>query len=668
MHADGSLDLDVLRCLVDFHVQEGTDAIVVVGTTGESPTVDVDEHHELIRVVVEHAAGRIPVIAGTGANSTAEAIEMTRFAHEVGADAALSVAPYYNKPTQEGMYRHFRTIAEAVDIPVVLYNVPGRTVADLSNDTALRLAEIPNIVGIKDATGSIDRGSDLIARAPAGFAVYSGDDSSACALMLLGAQGNISVVANVAPRLMHEMCAAALKGDLAQARELNFRLLGLHRNLFCEANPIPVKWACHKLGLIGEGIRLPLTPLSPECHERVSVALRQAGLLDKTYLAFQEFPMKFAVSRLSVSLLSMVVAGCSNIGLESKKIDYKTASATRVPTLEVPPDLTSPTRDDRYLVPDTGGKGSATYSIYAAERTPEAKAQQQGDVLPKVDKVRFERDGSQRWLVVEEKPDLLWDQVKAFWQENGFVIKLEIPEAGIMETDWAENRANIGDDLLRNLLGKVIDSLYSTAERDKFRTRFEPGSKPGTTEVYVSHRGMYETYVTEGKDETRWQPREPDPELEAEMLRRLMVGLGSEQKRAEVEIAAAKIKPLDRARLIRSGDGASMLEVQESFPRAWRRVGLALDRVGFTVEDRDRSKGLYFVRYVDPESDQKKSDGLLSKFAFWKGPAPIPKTQYRIFLNDDSGRTTVQVHSAEGVVDRSETSKKIIGLLYEQLK
>ena len=279
MHADGSLDLPRLRQLVDVHIDAGTDGIVVVGTTGESPTVDVEEHRELIRLVVEQSAGRIPVVAGTGANSTSEAIEMTRFAKAVGADAALSVVPYYNKPTQEGLYRHFRAIAEAVDIPVILYNVPGRTVADMSSETALRLAQIDNVVGIKDATGSIDRGCELIARAPAGFSIYSGDDATACALMLFGARGNISVVANAAPRLMHEMCAAALGGDLVRARELNFRLLGLHRQLFCEANPIPVKWACQQLGMIGEGIRLPLTPLSSECHERVRSALRQAGLL-----------------------------------------------------------------------------------------------------------------------------------------------------------------------------------------------------------------------------------------------------------------------------------------------------------------------------------------------------------------------------------------------------
>ncbi|SDI13793.1 4-hydroxy-tetrahydrodipicolinate synthase [Propionivibrio dicarboxylicus] len=280
MHEDGSLDLPGLRKLVDFHVQEGTDAIVVVGTTGESPTVDVDEHHELIKVVVEQTAGRIPVIAGTGANSTSEAIEMAEYAKVVGADATLSVVPYYNKPTQEGLYRHFKTIAEAVDIPVILYNVPGRTVADLSNETTLRLAQIPNIVGIKDATGNIDRGCELIARAPEGFSVYSGDDATACSLMLMGGKGNISVVANVAPRMMHEMCAAALAGDLATARALYFRMLGLNRQLFCEANPIPVKWACQQLGMMQEGgIRLPLSPLSPECHDRVRAALRQAGLL-----------------------------------------------------------------------------------------------------------------------------------------------------------------------------------------------------------------------------------------------------------------------------------------------------------------------------------------------------------------------------------------------------
>jgi 4-hydroxy-tetrahydrodipicolinate synthase len=280
MREDGSLDLDSLKKLIDFHVQEGTDGIVIVGTTGESPTVDVDEHETLIRVAVSHAAGRVPVIAGTGANSTAEAIELTRFAKEVGADAVLSVVPYYNKPTQEGLFRHFKAIAEAVDIPVILYNVPGRTVADLANDTALRLAEIPNIVGIKDATGNLERGADLIARAPKDFAIYSGDDASAVALMLLGGHGSISVTANVAPRLNHEMCVAAIAGDAHKARDAHFRLLGLHRHLFVEANPIPVKWACAQLGLIPNGIRLPLTPLTvPELQERVRGAMRQAGVL-----------------------------------------------------------------------------------------------------------------------------------------------------------------------------------------------------------------------------------------------------------------------------------------------------------------------------------------------------------------------------------------------------
>ncbi|WP_374327397.1 4-hydroxy-tetrahydrodipicolinate synthase [Azonexus sp.] len=278
MHEDGSLDFNALRNLVDFHVQEGSDGIVIVGTTGESPTVDVDEHCELIRVTVEHAAGRIPVIAGTGANSTAEAIELTRFAKKAGADMALSVVPYYNKPSQEGLYRHFKSIAEAVDLPVLLYNVPGRTVADMSNDTILRLAEVPGIIGVKDATGNMDRAYDLIQRAPEGFALYSGDDLSCVLSIMLGFHGNISVTANVAPRLMHEMCVAAAAGDVARAKEIHFRLLGLHRDLFCEANPIPVKWAVSRMGLMPEGIRLPLTPLAEAGQARVLAAMRQAGI------------------------------------------------------------------------------------------------------------------------------------------------------------------------------------------------------------------------------------------------------------------------------------------------------------------------------------------------------------------------------------------------------
>lgn len=278
MQEDGSLDFNRLRSLIDFHIAEGTDGIVVVGTTGESPTVNFDEHKEVIQVAVEHAAGRIPVIAGTGANSTAEAVELSASAKKAGAAASLSVVPYYNKPTQEGLYRHFRAIAESVDIPQILYNVPSRTVADIGNDTVLRLAQIPNIVGIKDATGNMERCSDLLRRAPDKFLVYSGDDASCLALMLLGGSGVISVTANVAPRLMHDMCAAALAGDLRQARSLNNRLIPLHQKLFVEANPIPVKWAAAQMGLVGMGIRLPLTPLASQYHETIREALREAGI------------------------------------------------------------------------------------------------------------------------------------------------------------------------------------------------------------------------------------------------------------------------------------------------------------------------------------------------------------------------------------------------------
>ncbi|MBS0498546.1 MAG: 4-hydroxy-tetrahydrodipicolinate synthase [Gammaproteobacteria bacterium] len=280
MDEEGGLDLDRFRALLDFHIDQGTDGVVVVGTTGESPTVDFEEHHLLMRTAVDHVAGRIPVIAGTGANSTREAIDLSIYAKNAGVDACLSVAPYYNKPTQEGLYQHFKAIAEAVDIPHILYNVPGRTVADIHNNTALRLAQIPNIVGIKDATGDIGRGSDLLQRAPSGFSIYSGDDVSGLAFLLLGGHGVISVTANVAPRMMHDMCAAAFAGDLNTARALNNKLLRLHIDLFVEANPIPVKWAVAQMGLIGPGIRLPLTPLSGQYHQLLREAMQSANIHD----------------------------------------------------------------------------------------------------------------------------------------------------------------------------------------------------------------------------------------------------------------------------------------------------------------------------------------------------------------------------------------------------
>ena len=279
MHEDGSVDYPTLRKLIDWHISEGTDCIGVVGTTGESPTVNVEEHCEIIRVSVEQAKGRVPIMAGCGANSTAEAIELTKFAKAVGADCQLQVVPYYNKPTQEGQYLHFKAIAEAVDLPMILYNVPGRSVADMLHDTVMRLALVPGIVGIKEATGNIERAQWLIREAPKGFAVYSGDDPTAVALMMCGGQGNISVSANLAPRLMHELCMAAMAGDRELAMEIQFKLLPLHKNLFVEANPIPVKWAMARMNLCGGTMRLPMTPLTQANETVVESALRATGLI-----------------------------------------------------------------------------------------------------------------------------------------------------------------------------------------------------------------------------------------------------------------------------------------------------------------------------------------------------------------------------------------------------
>jgi 4-hydroxy-tetrahydrodipicolinate synthase len=280
MLEDGSVDYPALRKLVDWHIAEGTDCIGVVGTTGESPTVNVEEHHEIIRVSVEQARGRVPIMAGCGANSTREAIELAKYAQKIGADCQLQVVPYYNKPTQEGQFQHFKAIAEATgDMPIVLYNVPGRTVADMAHDTVLRLSEVPGIVGIKEATGNIERAQWLIRDLPANFSVYSGDDPTAVALMLCGGKGNVSVTANVAPRAMHELCVAAVAGDARKAMEIQRRLMPLHRHLFVEANPIPLKWAMARMGLCGPTMRLPMTPLSQANVPVVEAALRASGLL-----------------------------------------------------------------------------------------------------------------------------------------------------------------------------------------------------------------------------------------------------------------------------------------------------------------------------------------------------------------------------------------------------
>ena len=367
---------------------------------------------------------------------------------------------------------------------------------------------------------------------------------------------------------------------------------------------------------------------------------------------------------LSCVAVIFALTACSSFEIPSKKVDYK--SAGKIKPLEVPPDLVRPSADDRFAVPDLNPKGAATYSAYNRDRSGPQATATDSNVLPKVSEARVERAGTQRWLVVKGDPAKLWPVVKDIWQETGFIVNVEMPEAGVMETDWAENRAKIPDGFIRNTLGKLLDSVYSTSERDKFRTRLERGTEPGTTEIYISHRGMEEVYTTNSKDETKWQPRPPDPELEAEMLRRLMVRFGVQEARAKAQIVA-KDNTAPRATYTR---GQGSLSLNEQFDRAWRRVGLALDRVGFTVEDRDRSKGLYFVRYIDPEVDNKSAEnkGWLSKLKFWGNSDKAKAEQYRILVKGDAGGAEVNVLNKEGVRDRSETAGRILSLLYEQLK
>jgi outer membrane protein assembly factor BamC len=373
------------------------------------------------------------------------------------------------------------------------------------------------------------------------------------------------------------------------------------------------------------------------------------------------------------ALVTLSVAGCGSMDmLKSKKIDYK--SAGTVPTLDVPPDLTAPTADTRYQVPDLNPRGSATYSAYHAERSENAGSGK-SDILSTESNVRIERAGSERWLIVNMPPEKVWPIVKDFWQENGFIINVEDPQNGIMETDWAENRAKIPQDMIRNLLGKVVDNLYSTPERDKFRTRLERTTNPpGGTEIYISHRGMVEVYTGSGYDAktTVWQPRPADPGLEAEMLSRLMERFGVAKAQAKAMLAEQS-QP-DRAKLSKAVDGSPILALADPFDRAWRRVGLALDRINFTVEDRNRAKGIYYVRYIDPQDDieTKQSTGFLSKLAFWrsskKTAANGDRYQIEVSENQAANGSDVRVLTDKGTQAKPETANRIFKLLLEQLK
>lgn len=365
-----------------------------------------------------------------------------------------------------------------------------------------------------------------------------------------------------------------------------------------------------------------------------------------------------------------LLAACSSIEIPSKKVDYK--SSGKLPPLEIPPDLTRPSADDRFTVPDINPKGTATFSAYSKDREGRPQVSSGGTtVLPEQGDARVERSGSQRWLVVKGDPAQVWPVVKEFWQEVGFIVNVELPEAGVMETDWAENRAKIDDGAVRRTLGRIFDTLYSTGERDKFRTRLERGAA-GTTEIYISHRGMEEVFTSREQEQTKWQPRKPDPDLEAEMLRRLMTRFGVQEARAKQQIATAAEAP--RASLAKQSGGGK-LTLNEQFDRAWRRVGLALDRVGFTVEDRDRSKGLYFVRYIDPETDVKTTpdkQGFIGRMVgglkFW-GNSPTKKNeQYQIVVREIDAGAEVNVLTKEGRQEVSATSDRILTLLYDQLK
>lgn len=364
---------------------------------------------------------------------------------------------------------------------------------------------------------------------------------------------------------------------------------------------------------------------------------------------------------LSAAVMGLLLAGC---GMTSTKTTDYRSQGGKIPSLEIPPDLTSPVADDRFVIPDAK---ATTFSTYNRER---GAAPTTGNVvLPKAENARIERAGEQRWLVVKTSPDRAWSTIREFWTENGFVLNRESPDTGIMETDWAENRAKIPNDLVRRTIGRLVDGMYESGLRDKFRTRLEPGAEAGTTDIYISHRGVEEVYTNPDKNSTGWQPRPSDKELEAEMLARLMVKFGfGQDKAATVTAATAGAATVARAAYDKNKGGS--LKVNEPFDRAWRRVGLALDRVGFTVEDRDRSKGLFFVRYIDPEADAKSGQekGFLDKLAFWRKDDPATRPLYRVHVSEAAGISDVVVQGADGKPENTATAKRILGLLLEQLQ
>ena len=368
--------------------------------------------------------------------------------------------------------------------------------------------------------------------------------------------------------------------------------------------------------------------------------------------------------RAAVAIAVAALAGCGSVAsYDSTRTEYKTAS--KLPPLDIPPELTSPARDERHDIPDASPGGTATFSAYSAGRSSAPKPGATG-ILPIVDKIKLERSGSERWLVVPEPPEKVWPKVKEFWQETGFLVKVERPEAGILETDWAEDRSRIPEEGIRGLISKLGEGFYSSGQRDKYRTRLERGFQPDTTEIFISHRGLTEIYVNPTRDNvtTVWQPRPADPGLEAEFLRRMMMRFGMDEALAKSELAA--LKKEERARIVVGQGGGSAIELAEPFDRAWRRVGLVLDRAGFTVEDRNRSQGYYFVRYVDPEADVQK-EGFLSKLAFWRS-APDPKAaQYRVLVKDRSASSEILVLNKEGGPDPSETARRILSLLHQHL-
>ena len=632
MSVDGSVDEEALAALLEFHIDAGTDAIVAVGTTGESATLSVPEHAQVIELVVNLVGKRIPVIAGTGANATAEAVELTRHAKDAGADACLLVTPYYNKPTQLGLFEHFRTIANAVAIPQILYNVPGRTALDMQVDTTARLSRIGNIVGIKEALGEVSRIRELLAACDPGFMVVTGDDATAMESMLAGGHGDISVTANVVPQQMHAMCMAAMAGDRSAAEAIEADVADLHVALFHESNPIPVKWALQQMGHIKAGMRLPLTPLDAQFHASVRAALKKAGgpmivqlLPEVMTSSMLIWPIARPENRSAVmprvrrvllmGLTLAVGSGCASVYQPNSPDVAYSSEASAARQLQVPPDLTDVSDGEQFVLP---GSGNASVS--------------RNTLLPEFSSVRFVRQAGQSWLEVDRPPEELWPRLLAFARKERYRIEQTEPVSGVIVTQWRPKSDAQTGGLLKNLLG-------SSADFTRMAFRLE---RSGTGARLFARSQAADKSVVTVEQSLAWPVESHDPENTSALLARLLVFLGIDEQRSNGILDEAQANGVLNDAEIQTTAAGSQLIIHRGYQPAFSALQTAMLNLNYAINSSDGSVG--------------RIEAIVQTEALIVAITPMHVSAVRVLLSDSEGRRLP-----------AERERALLGALVQQL-